>query len=324
MCQTLFPWDSSHPSSPCTGPLSMWKSLQTRASRLRREREGSRVNSDFSWPGSGRVCTQHLLSPRATMARLKFLDFLYLKVSHRLLWKWIDLSCLYLEEDIVNNTFRRLLLPRLLGKHKNFSTSANNFQKEVLSGQIVEFSKAHWLKIILSQVGPDRLLPATDLRAWQAEARYDFAFGKTPWSTSFEAFLFWLVLLIRLQSAWETMQTTWRPYPLFLSPQCSRIRLNCQKCIIVEIYKRIFSRQMTLILFDNACRWSIKHWICNLVSKEMNLKGGEGSVKIFPHDYLLDSKSVFLQGLREGVKKTFFLGLCLKLWASGGPKSQTF
>ena len=38
----------------------------------------------------------------------------------------------------------------------------------------------------------------------------------------------------------------------------------------------------------------------------MNLKGGEGSVKIFPHDYLLDSKSVFLQGLREGVKKTFF------------------
>jgi len=44
---------------------------------------------------------------------------------------------------------RRLLLPRLLGKHKNFSTCANNFQKEV---------------------GPDRLLPATDLRAWQAEA----------------------------------------------------------------------------------------------------------------------------------------------------------
>ena len=147
MCQTLFPWNSSHPSSPCTGPLPVWKSLQTRASRLRREREGSRVNSDFSWPGSGRVCTQHLLSPRATMARLKFLDFLNLKVSHRLLWKWIDLSCLYLEEDIVNNTFRRLLLPRLLGKHKNFSTCANNFQKEVRAWQIVDFSKAHWLRI---------------------------------------------------------------------------------------------------------------------------------------------------------------------------------
>jgi len=41
------------------------------------------------------------------------------------------------------------LLPRLLGKHKNFATCANNSQKEV---------------------GPDRLLPATDLRAWQAEA----------------------------------------------------------------------------------------------------------------------------------------------------------
>ena len=57
-----------------------------------RGREGSRVNSDFSWPGPSLVCTQHFLSPRATMARLKFLDFLYLKVSHPLLWKWIDLS----------------------------------------------------------------------------------------------------------------------------------------------------------------------------------------------------------------------------------------
>ena len=110
-----------------------------------RGREGSRVNSDFSWPGPGRVCTQHLLSPRATMARLKFLDFLYLKVSHPLLWKWIDLSCLYLEEDIVNNTFRRLLLPRLLGKHKNFATCANNSQKEVLAGQNVKLS--NWLRI---------------------------------------------------------------------------------------------------------------------------------------------------------------------------------
>ena len=56
-----------------------------------------------------------------------------------------ELICL--EEDIVNNTFRRLLLPRLLGKHKNFSTCANNFQKEVLAGQIVEFSKVHWLRL---------------------------------------------------------------------------------------------------------------------------------------------------------------------------------
>ena len=29
-------------------------------------------------------------------------------------------------------------------------------------------------------------------------------------------------------------------------------------------------------------------------------------------------------GVREGVKKPFFLGLCLKLWVGGGPKSQTF
>ena len=28
--------------------------------------------------------------------------------------------------------------------------------------------------------------------------------------------------------------------------------------------------------------------------------------------------------VREGLKKTFFLGLCPKLWVGGGPKSQTF
>ena len=311
MCQTLFPWDSSHPTSPCTGPLSMWKSLQTRASRLRREREGSRVNSDFSWPGSGRVCTQHLLSPRATMARLKFLDFLYLKVSHRLLWKWIDLSCLCLEEDIVNNTFRRLPLPRLLGKHKNFSTCANNFQKEVLAGQTVEFSKAHWLRIRNWTSSCLRLDQTGCCRQQICELgklRQDtiLLLGKALYQH----------LLRRVCSDWSYWSGSSPP-----ERQCKRpgdhtpsfCPLNAQesgwivkKCIIVEIYKRIFSRQMTLILFDNACRWSIKHWICNLVSKEMNLKGGEGSVKIFPHDYLLDSKSVFLQGLREGVKKTFF------------------
>ena len=46
---------------------------------------------------------------------------------------------------IVNNTFRRLLLPRLLGKHKNFATCANNSQKEVLAGQNVKLSNSRKL-----------------------------------------------------------------------------------------------------------------------------------------------------------------------------------
>ena len=56
----------------------------------------------------------------------------------------------------------------------------------------------------------------------------------------------------------------------------------------------------------------------------MNLKGGEGSVKIFPHDYLLDSNSVFLQGLREGVKKNVFFGTLSQTIGRWGYKVPNF
>ena len=35
-------------------------------------------------------------------------------------------------------------------------------------------------------------------------------------------------------------------------------------------------------------------------------------------------RNILKNQIREGVKKTVFLGLCPKLWVGGGPKSQTF
>ena len=34
-------------------------------------------------------------------------------------------------------------------------------------------------------------------------------------------------------------------------------------------------------------------------------------------------RNILKNQIREGVKKTVFLGLCPKLWVGGGPKSQT-
>ena len=141
MCQTLLPWDPSHPSSYCTGLLPMWKSLQTRASRLRRERERERgfksqLRFLLAWARSGLYTTLVVSESNNGEVEISWLSLLESFTSTSLKVNW---------SVIVNNTFRRLLLPRLLGKHKNFATCANNSQKEVLAGQNVKLS--NWLRI---------------------------------------------------------------------------------------------------------------------------------------------------------------------------------
>ena len=89
--------------------------------------------------------------------------------------KEADIHCdSLMEDEDFHKHFKRSDLEELIApfleRFKNCVTEA--YEKSGLKNKKLDF--------VSSQVGPDRLLPATDLRAWQAEARYDFAFGKTP------------------------------------------------------------------------------------------------------------------------------------------------